>query len=78
MSSSDTNAAKFIRYLPNSSGDAPGRRLTVVVTFAFEQALFAGSMVVTFSRTPYASANCRTPFSPCTKPSRFIIPGSSR
>ena len=26
-----------MRYLPNNSGEAPGRRFTVVVTFAFEQ-----------------------------------------
>ena len=64
MSSNDTNAAKFIRKPPKSSGDAPGRRLTVVVTLAFEQALSAASMVVTFSSTPYTLANCRTPASP--------------
>ena len=52
MSSNETNAAMFIRYLPNNSGDAPGRRFTVVVTFASEHAFSAGSIVVTFSRTP--------------------------
>ena len=52
MSSSETNAARLIRNLLNSSGEAPGRRLICLVTRAFEQLLSAGSMVVTFSRTP--------------------------
>jgi hypothetical protein len=52
ISSSDTNAAMFMRYFPKISGEAPGRRFTTAVVFAFEQALSAGSMVVIFSSTP--------------------------
>jgi hypothetical protein len=52
MSSSDTNAARFMRYFPNSNGEAPGRRLMLVVSLAFEQAFSEGSIVVTFSSTP--------------------------
>ena len=42
----------FIRYFPNKSGEAPGRRFTVVETFAFEQEFSEASIVVTFSSTP--------------------------
>ena len=50
--------------MPNSSGDAPGRSFTRLVTFALEQAFSWGSMVVIVSRTPYVSVKLRMPASP--------------
>jgi hypothetical protein len=41
-----------MRYFPNSSGDAPGLRFTVVLTRALEQEFSDSSIVVTFSKTP--------------------------
>jgi len=64
MSSNETNAPISMRNLPNSSGDAPGRSLTRLVTFALEQAFSWGSMVVMVSRTPYVSVKLRMPASP--------------
>ena len=39
MSSRNTKAHNCIRNSPNSSGDAPGLRRTVLVVFALEQAI---------------------------------------
>ena len=44
MSSNETNAPISMRKLPNSSGNAPGRSFTRLVTFALEQAFSWGSM----------------------------------
>src|ERR1039458_8074613 len=52
ISSSDTKAPRLIRKWPNSSGEAPGRWRTRVVTRASEQALSAGSITVNFSSRP--------------------------
>ena len=52
MSSRKTKAQRSIRNSPNSSGEAPGLRRTVVVALAFEQAFSAGSIFVMVSRTP--------------------------
>jgi len=64
MSSNETNAPISMRNLPKSNGDAPGRSLTRLVTFALEQAFSWGSMVVMVSRTPYVSVKLRMPASP--------------
>jgi hypothetical protein len=52
MSSRKTKAHSCMRNSPNSSGEAPGLRRTVLVVFALEQALFAGSTLVMVSSTP--------------------------
>jgi hypothetical protein len=41
-----------MRNSPNRSGEAPGLRRTVLLAFALEQALLAGSTLVMVSRTP--------------------------
>ena len=64
MSSKEMNAAISIKKSQNSSGDAPGRRFTWLMTCALEHALSAGSTVVIFSNTPYVSENARLPDSP--------------
>src|SRR5664280_1834698 len=66
MSSRPMNAQWSIRYLPNSSGEAPGLRLIVTVFLVFlEQAL--SSTVMPFDGLDHSEVT-REAFPPCRAP----------
>src|SRR5271157_2952449 len=79
MSSSETKAQVSIRYLPKSSGDAPGlRRIVTSVLFFLEQALSSILVRSMVSITPNSWVKRSLPAEPQVNPSRTMRLASTR